>query len=181
MARNIPNPPPSKGALGYYVKYLGADTNFAGYGTVSTGDEMFIPADVWVDSDRTLFRVQGWGPVDYDPTADATPGTVSAVATLADAATISWSEGALAKVTLAGNRTLAKPTHDLATGDGMTLLLQVTQGAGGSHTLAYASGIEFPGGTAPTLSTDAGAVDILTFVTFDGGTTWRAAIQQDFA
>jgi hypothetical protein len=50
-----------------------------------------------------------------------------------------------------------------------SFLLELTNGGTGTQT--WFSGIKWPGGTAPTL-TDAG-VDVLGFITDDGGTTWR--------
>lgn len=89
------------------------------------------------------------------------------VVTLTDAATIAWDgeDGNLAEVTLAGNRTLDNPTN-VAAG---SYALRVTQDGTGSRTLAFGSNFKFPGGTAPTLSTAAGAVDVLTFLSFGDG------------
>lgn len=87
--------------------------------------------------------------------------------TLTDAATVSWNLNAAqaAKVTLAGNRTLSV-SNPL---EGSTYTLVCVQGAGGSHTLAYTSGqFIWPGGTAPTLSTAAAAIDVLTFICHTG-------------
>lgn len=99
-------------------------------------------------------------------------------ATLVDGASIAWnlSTNQTAAVTLAGNRTLANPTNMAA---GSTYVLRVVQGSGGSHTLAYGTAYKWPGGTAPTLSTTAGAVDIITFYT--DGTSMFGVIQQAFA
>jgi hypothetical protein len=100
------------------------------------------------------------------------------VETLTDAASIAWdaSLGNMAQVTLGGNRTLANPTNMKAG----TYLLRVTQDGTGSRTLAYGVNFKFPGGIAPTLSTAAGAIDILTFVSF-GGTDLYLAEQKAFA
>jgi hypothetical protein len=82
--------------------------------------------------------------------------------TLSDAANISWNvqTDPAAKVTLAGNRTLDNPTNMTA---GTTYVLRVIQDATGSRTLSYGANYKWPGGTAPTLSTGANAVDILSF------------------
>jgi len=40
-----------------------------------------------------------------------------------------------------------------------------------AYTIAWGS-IKWPNATAPTLSAGAGKIDIFTFVTYDGGTTW---------
>ena len=61
-------------------------------------------------------------------------------------------------VTIAGNRTLANPTNLT---DGAIYNWFVTQGSGGNHTLNYGGDFKWPGGTAPVLSTAAGAVDLI--------------------
>ncbi|CAK0760031.1 hypothetical protein CCP3SC1AL1_2710003 [Gammaproteobacteria bacterium] len=64
-------------------------------------------------------------------------------------------------VTLAGNRTLANPTNTTA---GQSGSIFVSQDATGSRTLAYGTNWDFAGGTAPTLSTAASAVDRIDYV-----------------
>lgn len=86
-------------------------------------------------------------------------GTVSA---LTDGATIT-PDFAVANnfsVTLGGNRTLANPSN-LTAGQSGTIV--ITQDGTGSRTLAYGSNWKFPGGTAPTLTTTASAVDVIAY------------------
>ena len=82
--------------------------------------------------------------------------------TLTDAATIAvdLSLSNNFEVTLAGNRTLGAPTNVVA---GQSGVIRVIQDATGSRTLAYNSVYKFPGGTAPTLTTTASAVDLLAY------------------
>lgn len=47
-----------------------------------------------------------------------------------------------------------------------------------SGTVTWFSGVQWPGGTAPTLT--AGKVSLFTFVTDDGGTSWRGAFQSNY-
>ena len=63
-------------------------------------------------------------------------------------------------VTLGGNRTLANPTNITA---GQSGVIVITQDGTGGRTLAYGSNFKFPGGTAPTLTTTASAVDVLAY------------------
>jgi hypothetical protein len=83
-----------------------------------------------------------------------------AAVSLADAATITTdaSTSNIFTVTLAGNRTLANPMNLVAGG---TYIWQVTQDNLGAHTLAYGTTFKWPGGTGPTLSTTANAVDMI--------------------
>ena len=64
-------------------------------------------------------------------------------------------------VTLGGNRTLANPSNIVA---GQSGSFFITQDGTGSRTLAYGSYYDFAGGTAPTLSTTASAVDKIDYV-----------------
>jgi hypothetical protein len=64
-------------------------------------------------------------------------------------------------VTLGGNRTLANPSNIVA---GQSGSFFITQDGTGSRTLAYGSYYDFAGGTAPTLSTAAGAVDRIDYI-----------------
>jgi hypothetical protein len=64
-------------------------------------------------------------------------------------------------VTLGGNRTLANPSNLTA---GQSGSIFITQDGTGSRTLAYGSYYDFAGGTAPTLSTTAAAVDRIDYV-----------------
>jgi hypothetical protein len=85
-----------------------------------------------------------------------------AEATLTDGATIDWdmSTEAVAKVTLAGNRTLNAPTNG-STGQFASIL--VIQDGTGSRTLTWNAVYEFTADTAPTLTTTANYGDLFTF------------------
>lgn len=110
----------------------------------------------------------------------ALDGKMAAIAyqTLVDGASIAWNvaNGVSAEVTLAGNRALANPTSLQA---GAGYLLIVRQDGTGGRTLTYGSAFRWPDGTAPVLSTAAGAVDILTFVS--DGTALYGAIAKAFS
>jgi hypothetical protein len=86
-------------------------------------------------------------------------GTITA---LTDGATITpnMNNANNFSVTLGGNRTLANPTNLTA---GQSGVIVITQDGTGSRTLAYGSNFKFPGGTAPTLTTTASAVDVLAY------------------
>ena len=60
----------------------------------------------------------------------------------------------------ASTGTLANPTNPV---DGQLIRIRVTQGSGGSFTLAYGSAYDFGTAGSPTLSTAAGKVDVLVF------------------
>lgn len=84
----------------------------------------------------------------------------SAVQALTSGTSIAWAiTRNVAAVTLAHNATLSNPTNQV---DGTVYILRINQDGTGSRTMAFGSAYNFPGGTAPTLTTTAGARDILT-------------------
>jgi hypothetical protein len=89
--------------------------------------------------------------------------------TLTDGATIDWDMAtqSVAKVTLAGSRTLNAPTNG-STGQFCSLL--IIQDGTGSRTLTWNAVFEFTTDTAPTLTTTAGLADLFTFRY--NGTKW---------
>ena len=92
-----------------------------------------------------------------------TGGVRSNIVTLTDAANIAYDmdDGNNATVTLGGNRTLDNPSNITV---GQSGSIFIVQDGTGSRTLSYGSAFDFAGGTAPTLSTGANAVDRIDFV-----------------
>ena len=90
-------------------------------------------------------------------------GAVAVIGTLTDGATITpdFAADCNFTVTLGGARTIANPTNITAGQSGSIFLVQ--DGTGG-RTVAWGSFWDFPGGTAPTLSTAANAVDRIDYV-----------------
>lgn len=90
--------------------------------------------------------------------------------TLTDGATINWDadvNGQVVRVTLGGNRTMAAPTNIIQ--DAM-YVIRVQQDATGGRTLAWDSAFKWPVAVAPTLTPEAGGVDIFSFIGGAGNT-----------
>ena len=150
------------------------DSTLRVVGNISTDASLVFEGSTADDFETTLSVT--------DPTADRTitlPDATTTVAGLAvaqsftkaqrgdvvsltDAATIAvdLSLGNNFAVQLGGNRTLGAPTNTTA---GQSGVIVVTQDGTGSRTLAYNSIYKFAGGTAPTLTTTASAVDVLAY------------------
>jgi len=98
--------------------------------------------------------------------------------TLTDGANISWNleDNQVAQVTLGGNRTLDNPTNMK---DGGVYILRVIQDGTGSRTLSFGTAYEWSGGTAPDLTGDANAEDIITFIS--DGSKMKGVLQGDFS
>ena len=78
---------------------------------------------------------------------------------------LNWDNGNIQKLTLTGN--LAFSATNIS--DGTTYILKLVQDGSGNRTATWTSSqFEWPNGTAPTLSTGANDVDIITFVAMDG-------------
>lgn len=87
------------------------------------------------------------------------------------AATLSLASGSVADLTLTANCTLTLAGAPAAGWVGsLTVILR--QDATGGRTVTWPASVKWGGAVAPTLSTAASAVDIITLFTVDGGTTW---------
>ena len=116
--------------------------------------------------DVKIFGATSGKYVEWDESVDrltVSGNAVGLIVGLSDAASISTNLTLSNNfsVTLAGNRTLANPTNIAA---GQSGSIFITQDGTGSRTLAYGSYFKFVGGTAPTLSTAAAAVDRIDYV-----------------
>lgn len=97
--------------------------------------------------------------------------TVSAHGNTSTAETVDLENGNVHTATLDANCafTFSNPP---ASGTAGSFTLILTQDTTGSRTVTWPASVDWAGGTAPTLSTGANDVDVLTFLTTDGGTTW---------
>ena len=166
--------------FGFFVNstLTGATNNYGFYGNIAsgTGRWNFYAAGT---ADNYFAGNVGLG--------TTTPGAKLAVVgtgyspniTLSDAATISWdtSTGQVATFTfVSSNRTMGAPTNLV---NGAFYALAVIQNAG-SNTLTWNSVFKWASGTAPTLSTAAGAKDYFTFRS-DGTNLYQQGISQAVA
>ena len=131
----------------------------------------------YVSNSGLIITDNAFGSVTVQPTSNFTEQQYFGAKTLIDGANVSWdlNNNQVAKLTLAGNRTLDNPTNMK---DGATYILIISQDATGSRTLSYGSAYKWPGGTAPTLTTTANAIDVLSFVS--DGTNMFGVSQLDF-
>ena len=122
------------------VNWLDSTVSITGLATTATGTVLTL------SDSNILFAKKGY----------------FAEQTLTDGATIDWnlSTEQVAKVTLAGNRTLNAPTNQQA---GAFYSLTIIQDGTGSRTLTFNSAYKFTGATAPTLTATASAKDMIIF------------------
>ena len=92
-----------------------------------------------------------------------TGGAAANITALSDGATITIDMATAChhSVTLGGNRTFAAPSNQVV---GQAGSIFITQDGTGSRTAAFNSAFKFVGGTAPTLTTTASAVDRIDYI-----------------
>lgn len=112
---------------------------------------------VWSHSSTARDFIEGYTP-------HIALGSSGAATTLDVQDTTSW------EVTLDADCTFTFSGAD--TGGAWSFVLILVQDATGGRTVTWPASVLWDGGTAPTLTTTAAAVDVLTFMTVDGGTTW---------
>ena len=106
------------------------------------------------------------GVTDYELAAPSSEPKVAIAASAIDLAT-----GTYFTKTIAATTTFTL-SNVPATGTASNFILDITNG--GAFTLIFWSGIKWPAGIAPTLTTS--GRDVLAFFTHDGGTTWNAFV-----
>lgn len=175
---------PASGVLTNCTGYTG-DSSLVTVGTISSGTwQGTAVADSYVASAST------WNAKIANLSEDTTPqlggdldanGKFIGDATEYDngnsstADTIDWDNGNFQKSTLTGNCTY---TFNAPTLKGRCQL-RVIQDATGSRTVTWPASVKWPSGTAPTLSTGASAIDIITF--FYDGTNYYGVDSLNFS
>jgi hypothetical protein len=89
--------------------------------------------------------------------------------TSVSAAAVDCSLGHFFYKTASGNLTW---TFTSVPSGGFGFILELTNG--GAHTMTWPASVDWPAGVAPSLTSS--GVDVLVFVTRDGGTTWRGVL-----
>ncbi len=101
-----------------------------------------------------------------------------ALGNVAGAATINTQQGTYFSANTSGGCTwtfAGGPDSSKAT----AFTLELTSGAGNTstaYTQTWPAAVKWAGGSAPTLTQGETKVDVLVFITDDGGTTWRGAV-----
>lgn len=97
--------------------------------------------------------------------------TIEAVGNSGTSKTLDFEAGNTKTVTMTGNCTFAF-SNPPVTGTLGAMTLFLLQDATGSRTATWPAAMKWAGGVAPVLSTAAGALDIITVLTKDAGTTY---------
>jgi hypothetical protein len=111
-----------------------------------------------------------------NPTVTNYVETLQAVGTVGATSTLALTNGTVLTATLTASTpcTFTMPTATA----GKSFILKLIQASSGMTTATFTS-VKWPGGTAPTITATASAVDILSFVS--DGTNWYGTFVQAFA
>ena len=110
-----------------------------------------------------------------NPTITAYLESAPSIANSSTAVTLSLSSGTVLSYTLTGNCTFTMPTAT----SGTSFIVKLIQDGTGSRTATF-TGVKWPGGTAPTITTTATTgLDILSFVCINS--VWYGTYAQAFA
>lgn len=154
-------------AIGSYINASGANSitfNATNVNSVNAStDDTF---GVYMTSNTTPdFKVVGGGESVLNTSLQITGQAYAGLETGVGIDSIDFNDGNVQEVTLvASTETDFDPTNFKA---GATYILKLIQPTGGNATIAWEStvtAVNWPGGTPPTLSTAAGAVDIVTLI-----------------
>lgn len=97
--------------------------------------------------------------------------TYTTFSSSAGSLTINCASGSVFQVTLTENVTSTTFSNAPSSGTAYGFTLRVIQGSP-ARTITWPAAVDWPGATAPTLSSGSGDVDVFVFFTTDGGTTW---------
>ena len=174
-------------AIGYYaLRAVTGDNNIgigykAGDNITSGTDNIIIGTDLDASSATVVAELNIGGHIIGSMAAadryTKFAGQVYTETSALDVAALDFTTGNVQTVTLTSNVSpLPNPTNIK---DGATYILIIKQDGVGSRTMTFGTSYKWEGGTAPTLSTGANAVDILTFVS--DGTNMYGTIAQNFS
>lgn len=150
-------------------------------------------ADVWGATLNTLFgdvdgematRSANYNFADFNlirPNLIDYGEDVQAISSSSGSLTFNMTSGNHAELTLTENITTFTFSNWSPSGTLSGRVLRIVQDST-ARTITWPAAVKWAGGTAPTLSTGSGDVDILVFISFDGGTTIYGSIfGQDFS
>ena len=132
-------------------------------------------AALLTDETGTGLNVFATAPTLSNPTITAYLETAPAIANSSTAVTLALASGTVLSYTLTGNCTFTMPTAT----SGTSFMVKLIQDGTGGRTATF-TGVKWPGGTAPTITTTATTgTDLLSFVCIN--TIWYGNAAQAFA
>lgn len=152
--------------------YVGPIDAYAG-GSIQYGASSGVASHVWLTAATERMRIDSAGNVTAhgEFTATSYNETYTTDSSSAGAITIDCQTGNVFSITLTENITSTTFSNPPASGTAYGMTIKVVQDAT-DRTIQWPASVDWPSGTAPSISSGSGAVDVFTFWTHDGGTTW---------
>ena len=159
-------------AVGYFASASASSSVAIGVGSVATHQcAVALGASITTERAATT-HVQSL--IAYGQAASKT----NAVGSTGGSVTLNWDNSNIQTLTLTSNITTLTKSNPI---DGAVYTLFITQGGTGGKTVSWGSDVEWPGGTPPTLSTAAGAVDAVSLVYIAGVTGYYGNANLNFS
>jgi hypothetical protein len=167
--------------IGANTLYLNSSTKQVGIGTTTVGSNALTVAGaiastaggfVFPDSTTQTTAFSAASNLTFSGAIGFTQitETYAAPAISSGTLTINLANGTVFNVANNANITTFSITNAVASKAAAFTLCLTANGT--VYTQAWGAAVKWPGGVAPTLTTAAGKIDVITFVTVDGGTTW---------
>lgn len=147
----------------------------------AAGTDGLVPAATSAEKDMFLKGDGTWGALPTNHVTTDTNQTITGVKTFGagvygnvvvmSAGAIDVSAGTVFTKTISANTTISFTNVPAAPATACVTLILTN---GGAYTVTWPSSVKWSGGTAPDLT--ASGVDVLTFLTIDGGTTWYGTV-----
>lgn len=177
---------PTLSAGQYFYVRLGTDSNNEVVKVTARSTDAFTceaTTSAWSADDSVKLTVSaqmlgdlaqavGGGQVLTDHELKDYSETVSTPTISSNSLTLNIENGNVFSIAHNANITTLTLGNPSATGKACSFTLILKQDATGGRTINWPASVKWGGGAAPTLTTTANAVNILTFVTIDAGTTW---------
>jgi len=141
------------------VGALNAGSITSGFGAINIGTDAFTGAGTGLTGTASGLTAGGNALLVTNTFTGAQIGTVTALTSTSAAIAINLATNNNFSHTTTENTTLSAPSNPVA---GQSGVITITQG-GTARTLAYNTFWKFAGGTVPTLTTTAGAVDVFAY------------------
>ena len=97
---------------------------------------------------------------------------INALGSISGARTLSLASGNVVTCTLVGAVSFTFPSTTLLTSQAAFLTIHTTQDGTGGRVITWPASVVWGSGSAPTVTTTAGAKSLFTFFTIDQGATW---------
>lgn len=142
-------------------------------GTVPGGGQALTPTlAAVVNGSPTQLQLGSGLTIGTNGVLNAVGGLPASTVTASCATAQSLVPGNAYAITLTGNCALSFAGVPAGAGSVQAVTVALQQDAAAGRVPALPAGVRWPGGVAPTPNSAAGRIDVFTFRTLDGGTTW---------